>query len=234
MNKKLFIATLLFLLALSGTDAQEMLPLGWHSTDIGSQDIPGSTAWDSEAELFTLISTGDQSPDFRPDNVHFAYAVQSGNFEIVTLVSFIYGMGEMGYSLNPFEEAGVMIREDLSSFSKAYYMSVLGGDGGIRYYVRNNNDQDGMNHPGEGAKGMQVPCWLKLKRVGNSFDSYFSLDGVNWTYSPDASRTIEMNPTCYVGIFCRGNANYVELFGWENPNNESIVSATAEFEATKI
>jgi len=166
--------------------------------------------------------------------LHGILKLNSGNFEIVTLVSFIYGMGEMGYSLNPFEEAGVMIREDLSSFSKAYYMSVLGGDGGIRYYVRNNNDQDGMNHPGEGAKGMQVPCWLKLKRVGNSFDSYFSLDGVNWTYSPDASRTIEMNPTCYVGIFCRGNANYVELFGWENPNNESIVSATAEFEATKI
>jgi len=43
-----------------------------------------------------------------------------------------------------------------------------------------------------------------------------------------------MNPTCYAGIFCRGNANYVDLFGWENPNNESIVSMVAEFEATRI
>ncbi len=234
MKKNLFITTILCSLALAGLKAQETLPLGWHSTDIGSLDIPGSTTWDPEAELFTLESTGDQSPGFRPDNVHFAYTVQSGNFEIITLVSYVYGMGEMGYSFSPLEEAGIMIREDLSSFSKAYYMSVMAGDGGIRYYVRDHEDQDGMNHPGEGAKGMQVPCWLKLKRIGNSFDSYYSLDGVNWTYSPDANRILEMNPTCYVGIFCRGNANYVELFGWENPNNESILSMTAEFEATRI
>lgn len=234
MKEKLFIATILFSLAFPLLKAQELLPLGWHSTDIGAQDIPGNTTWDPDAELFTLEGTGDQAPQFRPDNVHFAYTIQTGNFEIITLVSYIYGMGEMGYSLNPFEEAGIMIREDLSPFSKAYYMSVVAGDGGIRYYVRDHEDQDGMKHPGEGAKGMQVPIWLKLKRIGNSFDSYYSLDRVNWIYSPDANRILEMNPTCYVGLFCRGNANYVELFGWENPNNESIISMTAEFEATSI
>jgi len=234
MKKIFYIVPILLALTLPGVNAQEALPLGWHSSDIGSQDIPGSTTYDQEAELFTLESTGDQSPDFRPDNLHFAYTVQTGNFEIITLVSYVYGMGQMGYGLNPFEEGGIMIREDLSPFAKTYYMGVQGGEGGIRYYVRDSEDQDASNHPGEGAKGMEVPCWLKLKRIGNSFDSYFSLDGVNWTYSPDASYKIEMNPTCYVGIFCRGNANYVELFGWDNPNNESIVSAVAEFEATRI
>ena len=233
MKKKLFIASILFSLALPAVDAQEALPLGWHSTDIGSQDIKGSTTYDQDAELFTLESTGDQM--FRPDNLHFAYTVQTGNFEIITLVSYVFGMGAMGYSFSPLEEAGIMIREDLGPFSNAYYMSVVGGDkGGIRYYVRNNDDLDKMRHPGEGASSMLVPCWLKLKRIGNSFDSYYSLDGVNWIYSPDANESIEMNPTCYVGLFCRGNANYVDLFGWENPNNESIVSMVSEFEATRI
>lgn len=232
MKKKLCTAPLLFILALSASYAQGNLPVGWHATDIGSQSVPGSTTWDPDAELFTLESTGDQM--FRPDNLHFAYTVQTGNFEIITLVSYVYGMGQMGYNFNPLEEAGVMIREDLSPFSNTYYLSVQGGDGGIRYYVRNNDDLDKMNHPGEGAKGIQVPCWLKLKRIGNSFDSYYSLDGVNWVYSPAANRKIEMNPTSYAGIFCRGNANYVDLFGWENPNNESILPAISEFEATRI
>jgi hypothetical protein len=233
MKKYLFIATILFLLALPGVYGQEALPLGWHSTDIGAQDIPGSTTWDPEAELFTLESTGDQI--FRPDNLHFAYTVQTGNFEIITLVSYVYGMSQMGYDFSPREEAGVMIREDLSPFSNTYYLSVQGGDkGGIRYYVRNNDDLEKMRHPGEGASSMTVPCWLKLKRIGNSFYSYYSQDGTNWIYTPEANRTIVMNPTCYAGIFCRGNANYVELFGWENPNNESIVSMVSEFEATRI
>lgn len=224
---------ILALCAIHGGFAQEALPLGWHSTDIGAQDIPGTTSYDPEVHLFTLEGTGDQI--FRPDNLHFAYTVQTGNFEIITLVSYVYGMSQMGYGVNPAEEAGIMIREDLSPFANTYYLSVVGGDkGGIRYYVRNNDDLDKMRHPGENASAMLVPTWLKLKRIGNSFDSYFSQDGVNWIYSPDANVSIDMNPTCYVGLWCRGNANYVELFGWENPNNESILSMTAEFEATRI
>ena len=144
MKTNFLIAAILCFLILPWVNGQEALPLGWHSTDIGAQDIPGSTTWDPDAELFTLEGTGDQAPGFRPDNVHLAYTIQTGNFEIVTLVSYVYGMGEMGYNLNPFEEAGIMIREDLSPFSKAYYMSVQAGDGGIRYYVRDHETQDGM------------------------------------------------------------------------------------------
>ncbi len=233
MKKVLFIAAILASVSLLRTYAQEALPLGWHSTDIGSQSVPGSTTYDPEAEVFTLESTGDQI--FRPDNLHFSYTVQTGNFEIITLVSYIYGMGQMGFNFSPWEEAGVMIREDLSPFAKTYYLSVVGGEkGGIRYYVRNTDDLDKNRHPGEGASSMVVPCWLKLKRIGNSFDSYYSLDGVNWIYSPNANEKIEMNSTCYVGLFCRGNANYVDIFGWENPDNESIVPAISEFEATRI
>ncbi|MFO7935678.1 MAG: T9SS type A sorting domain-containing protein [Bacteroidales bacterium] len=232
--KKIFItATALVTTFLLRVDAQEGLPLGWHATDIGSQSVPGSTTYDPEAEIFTLESTGDQI--FRPDNLHFAYTVQTGNFEIITLVSYVYGMGAMGFDTDPFEEAGVMIREDLSPFSNTYYLSVLGGDrGGIRYYIRNNDDLEKRNHPGEGARNMLVPCWLKLKRIGNRFDSYFSQDGTNWVYSPEASEQIEMNATCYAGLWCRGNANFVEINGWDNPNPQPIVPMVAEFESTRI
>lgn len=234
MKKIFIITTTLVIMALPGIIAQEGLPLGWRATDIGSQDIPGSTAYDAEAEIFTLESTGDQM--FRPDNLHFAYTVQTGNFEIITLVSYIHGMGSMGFRINPFEEAGVMIRENLSPFSNTYYLSVGGGErGGIRYYIRNNDDLAKLNHPGEGARNMLVPCWLKLKRIGNRFDSYFSYDGINWVYSPEASVQIEMNATCYVGLWCRGNANYVVINeGWNNPDPQPVIPMVAEFEATSI
>jgi len=233
MKKLLNVAIVLVAFSLLRINAQEALPLGWHSTDIGSQDVPGSTLYDADAEIFTIESTGDQI--FRPDNLHFAYTVQTGNFEIVTLVSYVSGMGDMGFDVDPYEEAGLMIREDLSPFSNTYYLSVLGGTrGGIRYYVRNNDDLEKMNHPGEGARNMLVPCWLKLKRIGNSFDSYFSQDGVNWIYDADANEKIVMNTTCYAGLWCRGNANFVEINGWNNPSPQPIVPAISEFEATHI
>jgi hypothetical protein len=233
MRKLFSITTVLLVFSIHGVWGQEALPLGWHSTDIGSQSVPGSTIFDPDAEIFTIESTGDQI--FRPDNLHFAYTVQTGNFEIVTLVSYISGMGDMGFDVDPYEEAGLMIREDLSPFSNTYYLSVLGGTrGGIRYYVRNNAELEKTPHPGEGARNMLVPCWLKLKRVGNSFDSYYSQDGINWIYSPDANENIAMNATCYAGLWCRGNANFVEINGWDNPNPQPIVPAVSEFEATRI
>jgi len=231
MNRKHILLLLLILISCN-LHAQEGLPPGWHTTDIGSLSVPGSSEYDSDADIFTLEGTGDQI--FRPDNLHFAYTIQTGNFEIITLVSFITGMGTDGYDVSPFEEAGVMVREDLGPFSKTYYLSVKGGDGGIRYYVRNDEDLDKSNHPGEGARDIAVPAWLKIKRIGNSFDSYYSLDGVNWTYSPDATMNIPMNSTCYVGLWCRGNANFVEIWGWGDPNPGSIYNMVAEFEATDI
>lgn len=171
MSMRRVLYSCLILLITGGVYAQESLPLGWYSTDIGSQSVPGTTAYDSESGVFTLTSTGDQL--FRPDNLHFAFTVQEGNFEIITLVSYVSGMGDMGFDTEPYEEAGLMVRDDLGSFSNTYYLSALGGDGGIRYYVRNNGDLEGENHPGEGARDMQVPVWLKLKRIGNTFSSYF-------------------------------------------------------------
>ncbi len=231
MKKILVLGTIISVLMTPEIYTQEGLPIGWHATDIGSQDIPGSTVYDPASETFTLESTGDQV--FGPDNLHFSYTIQTGNFEIVTMVSYVYGMGQMGFYAEPWEEGGVMVREDLSPFSKAYYISSVGGArGGVRYYIRNTGDID--KSLVQGSRSAEVPCWLKLRRIGNNFDAYYSIDGTTWIYCPDATANVPMNSTCYVGLFCRGNANFVQINGWNNPDPQPIVSATAEFEGTKI
>lgn len=231
MKKILLIGALISALIPLKNYAQENLPIGWHAADIGSHDLPGSTVYDANTEVFTIQSTGDQL--FGPDNLHFAYTLQTGNFEVITMVSYLSGMGQMGFYVDPYEEAGLMIREDLSPFSRAYYTSITGLQrASLRNYSRDIGDLKKLRLAA--TFNVYIPCWLKLRRIGNRFDSYYSLDGVNWTFCLDASIKLPMNSTCYVGLFCRGNANFVQINGWGNPNPQPIVPATAEFEVTKI
>ena len=54
--------------------------------------------------------------------------------------------------------------------------------------------------------GLQLPYWIKLERIGNSFTAQHSPDGVHWeAIEPDASSEsniaeIEMNDRVYIGL----------------------------------
>ena len=50
-----------------------------------------------------------------------------------------------------------------------------------------------------------VRHYLKLTRMGNAFDGYWSPDGETWEHI--GGKTISMNQTCYIGLGVTANNN---------------------------
>jgi hypothetical protein len=51
-----------------------------------------------------------------------------------------------------------------------------------------------------------LPYWVELVRSGNTFSSYVSIDGVNWT-QVGSSQTINIAQTLYVGLVVDSGTN---------------------------
>jgi hypothetical protein len=123
--------------------------------------------------------------------MHFVYQSLAGDGSIIArLTSFRGG------------QAGVMVRETLNP--AAADISLL--------YYGNANIQD---RPTTGASagyliaygvgGYTPPVWLELARVGSTFTSSISSDGVNWTQL--GITTIPMAQTVYIGMTVSGDGS---------------------------
>jgi len=114
------------------------------------------------------------------------------------------GDGQMMLRLNTLQEvwgnqAGIMIRESLDP--KARYVSLSGRPSeGVTQGadVRVKSTVGGLPKKA-GALDQPGPTWLDLVRVGNTFSSFISADGVNWT--PLGSTTLAMNSAVFIGAY---------------------------------
>ena len=55
------------------------------------------------------------------------------------------------------------------------------------------------------VSGLSAPYWVRLVRSGNTFTSYRSSDGVNWTTV--GSVTITMSSNVYIGLLVCSHVN---------------------------
>jgi regulation of enolase protein 1 (concanavalin A-like superfamily) len=75
-----------------------------------------------------------------------------------------------------------------------------------------------------GTVGGTLPIWVKVTRSGNTFSSYTSADGVNWT-PRGTSQTITMAPNVYVGM--AANSGSASALATAVFDNVSVSSASA-------
>ena len=55
--------------------------------------------------------------------------------------------------------------------------------------------------PGQSYTGSGTNTgWVRIVRTGNTFTSYYSPDGVNWSQNTVNTQTISMGATVYVGL----------------------------------
>ncbi|UCD52348.1 MAG: discoidin domain-containing protein [Phycisphaerales bacterium] len=99
-------------------------------------------------------------------------------------------------------KGGVMIRETLepgSAFAAVY----LSGDNGVRYQARLEADVDAVSDTSVATDeqiALREPVWVKIERVGNDFNGYYSTDGENWTAMAWNPQTIAMANDVYIGL----------------------------------
>ncbi|MDI6449613.1 discoidin domain-containing protein [Anaerobaca lacustris] len=129
------------------------------------------------------------------DEFRFAYKNLNGDGSLIAYVESVS-------RANEWTKAGVMIRETLQPGSKfaAVYSTP---DYGCRYQARLTMGVDAVSDSSIATAeqiALRAPHWVKIERVGNAFNGYYSTDGENWTAMAWNPQTIVMGANAYIGL----------------------------------
>jgi hypothetical protein len=167
-----------------------LLPDGWNDLDVGNVGFTGGAS--SAASAFSIKGAGGDIWG-AADAFNYAYRVISGDGFIIARVKSLQNTSSSA-------KAGVMIRETLDAGSSNAVMLVTPTKGSA-FDRRVTTGAATVATAGPlTASGalVKAPYWVKLERIGSTFNAYQSPDGVDWTLV--SSETIEMAPTVYVGL----------------------------------
>jgi len=162
------------------------LPDGWTHQDIGAVGFTGDATVDAATGTFAVKAAGNDVWG-TADAFHYAYRTLTGDGFIVARLRSLQNTSTSA-------KGGVMIRETLQPDSPNAYMQVMQGKG-TAFQRRQTPAGTTLNQPGTLDK---APYWVKLERIGNTFNAYQSADGVSWIQV--GTDTIVMGPTVYIGV----------------------------------
>jgi hypothetical protein len=168
------------------TVTSEPLPNTWLDQDVGSVGVAGSASYSSGT---FSVNGGGAGIYGNADAFHFVYQPLSGDGTIVARVVSL--QGGVGYV-----SAGVMIRNTLDTGSVNAKTADWHFYGAIYFDVRT---VAGGSTTEPGSASATLPYWVKVSRSGNTFSSYVSPDGVNWTQL-GTSQTITMGQSVDAGL----------------------------------
>jgi len=135
------------------------------------------------------ITTGGTNIGGSADQFHFSYQQHSGDWDVRVRVQSLE-------FADTWTQAGLMARETLAPNSR--YASTLATPSlaGVYFEYR---DTAATASKMTGNYPVNYPhTWLRLQRTGNTFNSFASMDGNNWTLLGSAS--ISMPQTVFLGL----------------------------------
>lgn len=170
-------------------------------TDIGNPAIAGKV---DIAEKGFEITAGGADIWGTKDEFHFSYQSLKGDFDMSVL---ILGLSKA----NQYTKAGIMARADLSDNSQHVYYQVFPdnsprnkNNGGCEFQYRSvKGGEMKAIYPDPKTAGNQFDVtfpntWIRLKRIGDVFESYISNDNKSWKlYS---TFTLKMPVELFVGL----------------------------------
>ena len=166
----------------------------WSDADVGVVGTPGSST--SSGNSFQ-ISGGGSDIWGTADGFHFVYRPWSGNGTFVARLASLTNPTGSAFSMG-----ALMFRESLSADSRHASVMVT-SDGKAKFRRRTSTGgTTGSNGPSVGST--TIPRWLKLVRNGNSFTSFISANGVDWTPVYVAT-DVTLPNTVYVGMLVLRN-----------------------------
>ena len=161
------------------------------------------------------------------DEFRYAYKALNGNGSIVARVDRLIDP-------DPWTKAGVMIRQTLDAGS-AFAAVYMTGNYGIRYQARERANMNAISDSAVATAeqiAMREPNWVKIERVGNDFNGYYSTDGVTWTAMAWNPQTLNMTGNVYVGLaltsHSAGNPAVAEFSGIQTTGGVSGAWQVAE------
>lgn len=167
------------------------LPVDWKGTDIGFTPIPGSVCYEADG-TFTVTGSGSDIY-YTKDHFHYVFTELCGDGMITAKVSDLTDVAA-------YTSAGIMFRDNLNSNSKNVTLLATHASGMI-YQVRQKNSGSTISEAHSGA----VPGWLRLERIGDTFNGYISIDGEDWELV--CPFDLEMSYCLNVGLTVSSNSN---------------------------
>ena len=142
------------------------VPHPWREEAIGRTGHPGSATF--TAGLFRIHSSGARILS-SSDSFHFVYKPVRGNSEIIARVIQVQ-------PTDPWAKAGLMLRESLEEDAPNVMLAVTAGRGGLFQWRAARGEET----KGTIRRDLSVPCWIKLRREGDTITGYKSNDGRTW------------------------------------------------------
>ncbi|MBK1818001.1 PQQ-dependent sugar dehydrogenase [Luteolibacter yonseiensis] len=172
--------------------------------DIGSPGLAGATTRTGD-ELTVSGSGADIWGN--SDQFHFASQQRTGDFDISVRVSSLT-------QPDLYTKVGLMARENLTAGSRHVYAMVFPSNaarnnnvGGYEYQYRTvAGGPSAAIYPASPQPTVNYPnTWLRMKREGDTFTGYSSVDGVTW--SEFARLTLDLPDTLYFGLAATSHNN---------------------------
>jgi len=161
----------------------------WTSQDIGLVGMAGGGTVDDSTGTFTISGSGSDIWS-TSDEFQYYYQPLYGNGYITARV---VNNGD----INPWDKAGVMIRDTLSpgAINALLFVAPVSTNG-ISFQGRTSTG--GNTSTFSGVSPVATPCWLKLAREGSTVTAYWSSTGTSWTLIN--SQTVSMSTNAWIGL----------------------------------
>jgi regulation of enolase protein 1 (concanavalin A-like superfamily) len=190
-------------------NAEKSVPFAdFKNTDIGPVSKAGIVT--TTKNVIQIIASGSDIWGTR-DQFHFCYVLIKGDFELTTQVQSLT-------VTNMYTKAGIMARVNLDDNSQHVFFQVFPNNsarnknnGGCEFQYRAERAGDMKAiYPDLAKAGTQFNVaypntWIRLKRVGDVFESYFSNDNKNWKLY--ATHTEKLPEELMVGLAVTAHDN---------------------------
>ncbi|WP_426324574.1 cellulose binding domain-containing protein [Pedobacter sp. R-06] len=173
---------------------------GLTSLDIGTASPSGSSSYNNN--VWTVSGSGAEILTHSADAFHFVYKEVTGNCSIIAKVETAGGG-----ALNA--RAGVMLRSDLTSTSaQRIWIAIKSGKRAESFMHGWTEVRGGSNWEKQERPIPQDAYWVKIERIGDVINTYYSPDGTSW--ATEAQGRFEgFTGKAYVGLMVCSNANGV-------------------------
>lgn len=166
-------------------------PGGWHCADIGYPTPGGTQIYDASSDTWT-VEGGGFDIFTNIDQFHYVWQTMPGDGTIS-----VHVVSQTADLFNPNSKFGPMIRAGTAD-NAAYYAILAEPQNGIQVQWR--VQQGDMTGEYKLPLSYQMPIYLRITRVGNTFTSYVSQDGVVWTPIAGSTHTIDVSGPLMAGL----------------------------------
>ncbi len=167
------------------------LPTPFVDGDVGSSRSQGFSLFDGQTQVLKATGSG-QSIGGSSDNFYFVYQPVEADAEVIVRVTQTIAA-----------RVGIMFRENLTAGSRQVFAGLerRNAESVSPTFIRRsdpNQSADTSRLSSRGTPTDASPLWLRLKRRGDSFESFHSTDGKSW--SRIGRDFVEMGERAFVGL----------------------------------